>query len=174
MLKSVMGILVCVLLQGCTSKDENNLLAIYNQDKHYNKQLQKTENMQLKSDGITMAMLTATYLYDPEDKTADEHFIVGMYAEESETQDFTKEGYSLHLDDSAGNMKKPKVIKPLANDSAYLKNISFVTSWNRFYLVSFGHTDKKSFNLVFKSSHYGSGTLHFAKVAKYSLKNVKK
>lgn len=174
MLKSVIGVLVCVLLQGCTTKDENSLLTTYDKDKHYHKQLQKTENIQLKSDGITMAMLTATYLYDPKEKTADEDFIVGMYAQESEEQDFRKEGYSLHLDDGTGNMKKPKMIKPLANDSAYLKNISFVTSWNRFYLVSFGHTDKKSFNLVFNSSHYGSGTLHFAKVAKYTLKNVKK
>lgn len=48
MLKSVIGVLVCVLLQGCTTKDENSLLTTYDKDKHYHKQLQKQKISNLR------------------------------------------------------------------------------------------------------------------------------
>jgi len=58
-------------------------------------------------------------------------------------------------------------IKVLDRNNPKLKNIAYVTQWGSYYLVTFEHTDKKSFTLDFKSKRYGSGTFPFAKEAKY-------
>lgn len=170
MLKSMMGILVLILLHGCTTKEEKHLFHTYDASRIYHKQLQKTQQLQLKRDGITTAMLTATYLVDKKHHRSDERFVVGIYIEEGMEQNFINEGYTLGLDEGNGKLAKPTGITSLDKSSPYLKNLSFVTSWNHFYLVSFPHTNKTSFNLVFTSPDDGSGTLYFAKVAKYTLK----
>jgi hypothetical protein len=82
----------------------------------------------------------------------------------SEEKFFHQEGYSLTLNGSA-----PKSIQALDADDLLLKDISFVSEWNYFYLVTFPHVARKSFKLTFKSELYGKGELHFAKVAKYVL-----
>jgi len=58
-------------------------------------------------------------------------------------------------------------IHKLNNNDERLKDISYVTEWGSYYLVTFEHTDKKRFSLVFNSEKYGKGTFYFAKVAKY-------
>ena len=155
-------ILVLFLLSACTSKEEKALITVYEKNKIYHKQLQKTEKTQLKQEGITQVLLTATYLYNHKMKKADEVFIVGFYAEESEIQNFTKEGFSLLLDG-----KNIKSIKVLEKSSPELKNISFVSDWSTFYLVHFPHTAQKIFKLTLISDNYGKGSLHFSKVSKY-------
>jgi lipopolysaccharide export LptBFGC system permease protein LptF len=162
MLKSLSYVLVFLLLNACTSKEEKALIKVYEKNKTYHKQLQKTEKIQLKQEGITKVLLTATYLYDAKKKNGDEVFIVGFYAEESDIQSFTKEGFSLVL-----NGKKAKSIKRLEQGSQELKDISFVSEWSTFYLVHFPHTSQKKFKLTLSSDSYGRGSLHFAKVAKY-------
>jgi len=162
MLKSLSYVLVFILLNACTSKEEKALIKVYEKNKIYHKQLQKTEKIQLKQEGITQVLLTATYLYNPKKKKADEVFIVGFYAEESEIQNFTKEGFSLLL-----NGKNVKSIKVLEKNSPKLKDISFVSDWSTFYLVHFPYTAQKRFKLTLISDNYGKGSLHFAKVAKY-------
>ena len=162
MLKTLSYILVFVLLSACSSKEEKALIKVYEKNKTYHKQLQKTEKTQLKQEGVTKVLLTATYLYNHKKKNADEVFIVGFYAEESDIQNFTKEGFSLLL-----NGKKAKNIKQLKQDSPELKEISFVSDWSTFYLVHFPHTTKKRFKLTLTSDIYGKGSLYFAKVAKY-------
>ena len=155
------------LLLGCTSKEEKALMQAYEKNKSYHKQLQKTEKIQLYDGLVTKVLLTATYLYEPnyqKDDKRDETFIVGVYLEESEIQTFNQEGFSLTLN---GNMHKS--IKKLEKGDKRLKNISFVSEWSHFYLVTFPHTSSKSFKLIFKSDRYGEGELHFAKVAKYVL-----
>ena len=44
------------------SKEEKALIKVYEKNKIYHKQLQKTEKIQLKQEGITQVLLTATYL----------------------------------------------------------------------------------------------------------------
>ncbi len=155
------------LLVACSSKEEKALIQRYEKEKTYHKQLQKSEKTQLYDGQFTKAMLTATYLngqsIDKKDKH-DEVFIVGVYVEESQEASFSKEGYSLTM-----NGQPPKNIKPLKEDDDMLKDISFVSEWSQFYLVTFPHTSRKSFKLIFKSDIYGKGELSFAKVAKYVL-----
>jgi len=156
-----------VLLAGCTSKEEKAFMQAYEKNKSYHRQLQKTEKTQLYDGSTTKALLTATYLYSPgfqkEDKR-DEVFIVGVYLEDNTVQNFNQNGFSLTLN---GNI--PKNIQKLPKGHPDLKDISFVSEWNQFYLVTFPHESSKSFRLIFKSDSYGKGELYFAKVAKYML-----
>jgi hypothetical protein len=167
MLKGITSILVLFLLSACTSKEEKALMHVYKKNKTYHQQLQKTEKVQLKENGLTKVVLTGTYLYKPSKKKidkSDEVFIIGIYAEDSDVQSLTQEGFSLTLEGKAA-----KEIKLLSKNDPRLKDISFVSDWSQFYLVHFPHTAKKSFRLIFKSDTYGKGILHFAKVAKYVL-----
>ena len=167
MLKGMTSILVLFLLSACTSKEEKVLMHVYEKNKIYHQKLQKTEKVQLKENGITKVVLTGTYLYKPSKKKidkSDEVFIIGIYAEDSDVQSLTQDGFSLTLEGKAA-----KEIKLLSKNDPLLKDISFVSDWSQFYLVHFPHTAKKSFRLIFKSDTYGKGILHFAKVAKYVL-----
>jgi len=155
------------LLVGCTSKEEQALMQAFETNKSYHKQLLKTEKTQLYDGNITKVMLTATYMNEQnadKEYKPDEVFVVGIYLEESEGVSFEDEGYSLTLNGNA-----PKSISILEEGDPLLKNISFVSEWNYFYLMTFPHVSSKSFKLIFESELYGKGELHFAKVAKYVL-----
>jgi len=155
------------LLAGCTSKEEKALMQAYDSKKSYHHQLQKTEKTQLYDGLVTKAVLTATYLNEQnKDKEykPDEVFVVGIYIEENEMESLDHEGYSLTL-----NGNPPKSIQTLEANDPLLKNISFISEWNYFYVVTFPHVQSKSFKLIFESDVYGKGELKFAKVAKYVL-----
>jgi hypothetical protein len=163
----ILTLSVMALLAGCTSKEEKALMQAYEKNRSYHKQLQKTEKTQLYDGDITKAMLTATYLneqnIDKKDKPY-EVFVVGVYLEESEEISLDQEGYSLTLNGNA-----PKSIQKVEKGDPVLENISFVSEWSSFYLVTFPHVSSQSFKLIFESDRYGKGELHFAKVAKYVL-----
>ena len=161
-------ILTLVFFVACTSKEQQTLMETYDKEKKYHMQLQKTEKTQLYDGHVTKAMLTATYQFketaDMND-TRDEVFIVGIYVEDEEkSSSFNDEGYTLTL-----NKVEPKSIRLLTENDLLLKDISFVSDWSQFYLVTFPHTSNKSFKLVFESDIYGKGALNFAKVSKYVL-----
>jgi len=155
------------LFVGCSSKDEKSFLHIYEKNKEYHLQLQKTEKTQLYDAGSTKAMMTATYLFEEIsdlNDTRDEKFIIGLNIEDEEDHSFVEGDYNLTL---AG--KAPNHIETLKQSDSRLKNISFVSEWSQFYFVTFPHTKSKSFSLIFQSEIYGKGKLHFAKVAKFVL-----
>ena len=154
------------LIIGCSSKEEEKFMTVYEKDKAYHLQLQKTEKTQLHDGQYTKALLTATYLFEPIDDindTRDEQFIVGLYLDDDEGS-FESNDYNLTL-----NAKGPKKVTALKHSDPRLKEISFVSEWSEFYLFTFPHTKSKHFKLVFASEVYGKGELHFAKVAKYVL-----
>lgn len=162
-------ICICtLLLLGCTTKEEKSLMKHYNKEIQYHKQLLKTEKIQLYDENITKVMLTATYLHKNNLKTknnSNENFIVGIYADETTEPFFlTNSEYTLRL-----NGHLPKKIKLLKKGDKLLKNISFVSEWSSFYFVEFPHIAKDSLTLKLNSPMYGKGSLHFAKVAKYTL-----
>lgn len=139
----------------------------YDEQSTYHKQLQKTEKLQLYNGGTTKAMLTAIYLYTPTFKKKDrrdEVFIVGIYLEDEASQGITAVGNSLTLNGHAA-----KDIAPLDPQDERLAELSLVTPWSSYYLVTFPHVESKKLTLIFKSRSYGEGMLHFAKVAKYVL-----
>lgn len=158
-------LIAIVLLLGCTSKEETDLMQSYNEKANYHKKLQKTEKTQLYQDDLTKAFLTATYLYTPnfeKNDTRDESFIVGIHLEDHGSGEIDTQGNSLTL-----NGQTAKDIQSLALEDERLKDISFVTPWSNYYLITFPHQSSKKFTLVFESELYGKGELHFAKVAKY-------
>lgn len=159
-------LIVTVLLSACVSKEEKALMNIYNKENIYHQQLQKTEKIQFKVEGITQLSATATHLKDKKSKAFDEIFVLGIYAEVETEASFESLGLSTTL-----NGSKPKSIKALAEDSPYLKHLSFVSSWSQFYLLRFSHTEKKSLKLSLTSTQYGEEHFYFAKVAKYVLSN---
>jgi len=167
MVRSSISFIAIALLLGCTSKQETDLMQGYSEKVNYHKQLQKTEKTQLYQDNVTKAMLTATYLYTPNfenNDSRDEVFIVGLYLEDKASGQINTGENSLTL-----NGKTAKEVKALSMNDERLKELSFVTPWSSYYLVTFPHESNKKITLVFESKLYGKGELHFAKVAKYVL-----
>lgn len=167
MVKFTITFIAIVLLLGCTSKQESDLMQAYDEKITYHKRLQKTEKIQLYDGNVTKAMLTATYLYTQnfeKKDTRDEVFIVGIHLEDEELDGIEEGDYSLTL-----NGQKAKEAVMLDLNDERLKENSFVIEWGSYYLVTFPHVESKNFTLVFKSAAYGEGVLHFAKVAKYVL-----
>lgn len=167
MVKFTITFIAIVLLLGCTSKQESDLMQAYDEKIAYHKRLQKTEKLQLYDGNATKAMITATYLYTQnfeKKDTRDEVFIVGIHLEDEELDGIEEGDYSLTL-----NGQKAKEAVMLDLNDERLKENSFVIEWGSYYLVTFPHVESKNFTLVFKSAAYGEGMLHFAKVAKYVL-----
>jgi len=163
MFRLLVGVMGIILFLGCTSKEETALMKSYTEKINYHKKLQRTEKIQLYENNVTKVMLTATYLYTPtEEKNdkRDEVFIVGVHIDE-ETDE---KGYSLLL-----NGKEAKEVKVLKENDIRLKELSFISQWGDYYLLTFPHVKGKKLSLVFESEQYGRCELSFAKVAKYVL-----
>lgn len=169
MVKLFISLIAIVLLWGCTSKHEKEIMEAQNQKISYHKQLQKTEKIQLYHDQETKVMLTATYLYIrnfEKNDTRDEEFIVGVHLNDKAFGNINSSDYNLTL-----NGQVPKEIQKLNRNDERLKDLSFVTDWADYYLVIFPHESDKNITLVYENKRYGKGTLHFAKVAKYVLED---
>lgn len=167
MLKLSISLIAIVLLIGCVSKNEKDLMDSYSQKINYHKQMQKTEKTQLYQDDETKVMLTATYRYTPNfenNDTRDEVFIVGVHLNHKAFGNIESHEYNLTL-----NGQPPKELERLNHSDDRLKDLSFVTQWSDYYLVTFPHESNKDITLVYEHKKYGKGTLHFAKVAKYVL-----
>lgn len=155
-----------LLLLGCSHKKEDALLQKFVSKSDYHKKLQKTEKVQLYEQNVTKATLAATYLFDStfeNNDTRDEKFIVGIYLEDDEPSAFNRYGYHLTLDG-----QEPIKIEKISHNDIVLKDISFISEWASYTLVTFPHNNKKHFDLTFRHEQYGKGKLHFAKVAKYT------
>jgi len=163
-------LLFCVfpfLFAGCSSKEEQALMAKCRQNRVYYKKLFQTEKIQLCRGGETKLLLTATYRYRRmdlsfEEDQREEVFIVGIYREDDTGTESASEDFTLTL-----NGREPIRIKRLDSTDKRLKDMPFVTEWGSYFEVNFPHSAEKKFDLVFKSTLYGEGKLHFAKKAKY-------
>jgi len=170
------------IISGCSSKEEDKFLNVYEKNIKYHVNLAKTERVKLSDGNSTKILLTATYLFEQttnKEDTRDEKFIVGLYNDDNNGS-FSSADYNLTLRgkfkngvDSKGVVKYkqktkfPKSIKLLDKNSPMLKDISFKSEWTEYYLYSFPHTKSKVFKLIFKSKNYGKGELNFAKASKY-------
>ncbi|MCF6205702.1 MAG: hypothetical protein L3J47_02240 [Sulfurovum sp.] len=158
------AVVSAALLTACTNTEQEALLSQYQKNRHYHKQLLKTEKVQLYDGNLTKVALTATYLNpasSEQNATEDERFIIGLYMEDA----LEKSGhYDFNL---SLNGEAPKEVLPLAHTDSRLKDLSFISEWNHYFLVTFPHISKNRFKLVFESETYGKGELDFAKKAKY-------
>ena len=155
------GLICALFLNACADSDEASFLHHYEMQKRYHKRLLQTEKLRLPEEGETLFLLTATYLYDPENKKGDERFIVGIYADNDKAEN-GKIGIDLSLDGAP-----PEEVAALEKDDPLLRDLSFKIAWHRYYLVRFPHTEKRGFNLVVNAFEYGKGALRFAKKPKY-------
>jgi hypothetical protein len=154
-----------LLLAGCTRSGEAELLSHYEKNKRYHRHLLKTEKVQLYDGNLTKVALTATYLDGPSqehNRSKEERFIVGLYIDDTLPED-TPYDFNLTLEGIS-----PNRVERLAAWDKRLKEISFVSDWTNFFLVSFPHMQKNRFRLIFESGIYGRGELLFTKKAKYT------
>jgi hypothetical protein len=170
------------IISGCSSKEEENFLKVYEKNINYHVNLGKTEKVKLNDGNSTKALLTATYLFEKsadKDDTRNEKFIVGLYVDDengsvdSLEYNLTLKGNFKSGKNSKGvvkyknKRKAPLSVKHLTKNSPLLKDISFKSEWTKYYLYTFPHTKSKAFQLIFKSKNYGKGKLNFAKASKY-------
>ena len=186
---------ITIFITGCGDKDP--FLKTYEKNKEYHDQLGKTESTELREGLANRAVFTATYLFTPTDDkndTRDEKFIVNLYFNDEEVI-YNEGDFNLTLLSKLPKKKKKsakkkpkkkkkdltekekeaeknkirfvKSVKKLDASDPLLKNISLVSEWSDYYLVTFPHIKKKRFYLVFDSVFYGKGDLRFSKVSKY-------
>ena len=174
MYKLFLGLMVVVLLVGCSSKEEQDLMKSYTENTQYHKYLQKTEKTELMDGDNTVAILTATYLYTRNFKKIDkrnEVFIVGVAFDNPDvnTINFDKTSTTANEQEYTLTLKNEKAIKVVRLDKndKRLKDISFVTDWGDYYEVTYPHASKR-FSLVFENALHGKGTMNFSKVAKFT------
>jgi len=139
--------------------------------------LQKTEKTQLyNQNNETKATLTAMYLYKPSKFKNDkkqEQFIVGVGLSDVEEYSI-KDIFGLknvnnpdYLYQLTLNGEKAIDIKKLSIEDSKLENLALISEWNKYYLITFEHSKKKRFKLIYESPLYGKGELYFAKVSKF-------
>lgn len=183
MYKLFLSLMVISLFVGCSSKEEKALLASYDKNIKYHKNLQKTEKTELFNGEQSVAVLTATHLYttnyDKKDER-DEVFIVGVQFEDT---DISRMNFDKNVTYKTVKKKKIRLageneyiltiknkhatkVTKLAADDKRLEGISFVSDWGDYYEVRFPNSGKK-FILVFDNFVYGKGQLNFSKVAKF-------
>ena len=154
-----------MLLGGCANKQAKALMKIYQDRQPSHGALLKTEKALFQDrNGETRLSVVATYLYRGDDQTNDakgETFIVGLYGDEPDIDDWEASGIVVTLDG-----KKPLSVKPIDPNDQRLKTLSFVTDWGAYYLVSFPHsrTGLMHFDVTFDGERKA---MIFSKRAKY-------
>ena len=127
MIKLIVIVLTILLLIGCSSKEEKNLMKEYTKKKSYFKKLQKTEKIMLMQDNVTKAVLTAQYIPSISNQLRDdsnETFIIGLYLENEDVGD---------LQNTFGLRKKGKKREVLK--AIYDKNASHEVQYDEFNMT---------------------------------------
>jgi len=173
MYKIFLGLMAVVLFVGCSSKEEKALLKSYEENIKYHKYLQQTEKTELYENNVSVAILTATYMYTPnfeKNDTRDEVFIVGVQFENNDNAmiNFDKNVTSSNQNEYILTLNKKQAISvvPLNADDKRLHRLSFIADWGDYYEVKFPHAGSR-FSLVFENAFYGKGKLKFSKKAKF-------
>lgn len=159
--------LLILMFGGCSSKTEKAFLKSFAKEKNYHQKLIKTEKLQFYEENLTKVVLTATYL--GENKAGAELFIVGIYADEDIVVIPGTDSLKLRLNGSA-----PLKIESLSQEDSALKNLSFISEWTSYYRISFPHVESKRLEMKVVIPRFGSGRMHFAKIAKYMIDVLKK
>lgn len=95
-----LGVLVGVLLLGCSSKENDRLMETYSQKSHSYKMLQKTEKLQFKENNETTLLLTVSYINTQilmNDDVSDEIFLLGIYSDKKEMKSLPYKDFEITL-----------------------------------------------------------------------------
>jgi hypothetical protein len=169
--KLLMLMMIMALYSGCGSDNEKMMHKTFETNIQTNTTLQKSEKIRLYENDEVKVMLTATYLNGERSLAAEEtgqkigeEFVVGVYEADGTALGLASKEQNLTLEG-----KLPVKIKELSRNDPLLEHIPIVSIWSSFYLVSFPHTSKSMFDLIFENYQYGKGRLGFAKKAKFLL-----
>jgi len=169
--------MIVLIISGCSSTKEQNLLKSYSKNIEYHKNLQQTQSATLRLGEESVASITATYMFRPtaeKNDTREEEFIVSVNFEDKNasmnfnqnamfpSKDTGVESYTLTI-----NTLKAIKVEALCYKDKRLKNHSFITPWSQYYKVTFPHIPSKMFNIKFANQKYGSIFLNFSKIAKF-------
>ncbi len=144
-------------LSGCIKRVDDAFV----KEGGYHQKLIKTEKFQRYHNGQTTLLVTATYL--GEEKHS-ERFIIGLYRDEGIEAIPGTPTLKLTL-----NGTPPQKLTKLSQETIRPSELPLQMVWMDYYMVTFPHTDTKTLHLQITTPHLGSGTLQFAKVAKYML-----
>jgi len=157
-------IITLSLFSGCSVKENSNLAQLFTKDDIYHVSLVNTHKAQLIASLETKALLTATYLnpvYKSEKcknfcmNTSDgEYFFVGVFVEDSKTNEFNKKGYLLTL-----NGQKPTSIKLLDKNDPLRYEMPMMNNWSTYYKVKFPKVEGEKLILTFENDRFGKDTL---------------
>ncbi len=156
----------------CDLRDKSDFGQLFTKDHIYHNSLVNTQKAQLMASFETKALLTATYLNPvfedrkckkrfTESMSDGEYFFVGVYIDNSETNEFNTKGYSLTL-----NGLPPIEIKKLDKDDPLRYEMPMVDNWSTYYKVKFQKSPKKNFTLIFENDRFGRDILHYSKEEK--------
>ena len=156
MKKIIFGLLVAILLIGCSSKE----LHIFAEDKPYVEAMRYTKKGDILLSLENRALIIATYLNPLQKKRDKEYFFVRVYID-NDFEDENRSGlfnpnYSLTLND-----QKPLKIIKVSRDSNLAKKMPFIEPWYHLYVVTFKKSTQKQLKLIFQNDVAGKALLVF-------------
>ena len=153
MRNSVLILISALILSGCSVKEEYDFLI--NENQTYTHAVEFTRKLQLRNNGQTKMLVTATYInrlfrsLDPKY----EHFIIGI--PKSKKNFF--QTYLLRLDSQA-----PQKITPAKKP--YVLNLPATNSWTKYYHLRFAKNKSNTLSLSLWHEMFGSASARFIKV----------
>jgi len=144
------------LLSGCSSY---SITKYFDKDDFYLNSLQYTKKADIVKEDEVVAIFTATYLNEVEEKYDDsyENFIVSVYVannKKSETPNITidKQSYTQEeLEDEKNYEKNYIEIKEIKKESKLIESIPLKNPWAKYYLIKFDkNEDLENFLLRYR------------------------
>lgn len=156
-----LGVLVGVLLLGCSSKENDRLMEIYTQKSDSYKMLQKTEKLQLKENNETTLLLTATYITKAtvkNDTNNTESFLIGISSDSHNHAPILNKTLHISLKNAISKKendarkKKERDENDLRIDTKEKKKSSLINKYLKpLRIESISHTSPLLNNIAFKS-----------------------
>ncbi len=158
-MKQFILILSIIIFSGCV---QDRSFGIFTKDIIYQKAIKNTHKGDIINSQETKAILISTYL-NPiySEYKNNEYFYIGIYINnELSNENSTLEdiNYTLTL-----NNLKPISIKKAKKNDKFKKELAFINSWFKYYIVEFDKSKDKDLNLTFNYHKFGTTELKFIK-----------
>ena len=158
-MKKFILILSIIIFSGCV---QDRSFGIFTKDIIYQRAIKNTQKGDIINSQETKAILIASYLNPIYSEFKDkEYFYIGIYInDELSNENSTLEdiNYTLTL-----NNLKPISIKETQKNDKFKKELAFINSWFKYYIVEFDKSKDKDLNLTFNYHKFGITKLKFIK-----------
>lgn len=149
------------ILTGCF---QDRSFGIFKKDIIYQKAIKNTQKGDIINSSQTKAVFIASYLNQiyPQFRTKNnEYFYIGVYINDefsNQNSGLEKIEYNITL-----NGFKPISIKVTEDNDRFKRELAFINSWFKYYIVEFDKSDEEDLNLTFNYNKFGSTELKFIK-----------